>query len=337
MERLPTIDDVARLAGVGKGTASRVINGGSQVSPKTQAKVLAAIEQLNFRPSSMARKLSKGRASRQIGVLESFITAPAFVDRLRGIQEVIEAHDDLDLLLFSCRSPDRYGPKLSQIVEQRSVEALLIADLAVSDEQHEVLDAAQIAAVSLSGVRGGLAYVGCDDELGGYLATRHLLDLGHRRICYVGDAFPDPFGFTTSRDRFAGYTRALREAGLPVDPGCVALGRHKKEEAVSLAMGVLSRPDRPTAIFAMADMQALGCLAAAHALGLTVPQDLSIIGFDDIEVSAHIGLSTVSQHLVESGRIAARYILSVLTTGEGAVLEELPPVEVIARRTTAHI
>ncbi|MBN8999423.1 MAG: LacI family DNA-binding transcriptional regulator, partial [Rhizobiales bacterium] len=114
-ERLPTIDDVARIAGVGKGTASRVINGSPKVSESTRAKVLAAIESLNFRPSSMARRLSKRSASRQIGVLESSITAPAFVDRLRGIQEVMEDESGFELLLFSCRSPDRYGEALARI------------------------------------------------------------------------------------------------------------------------------------------------------------------------------------------------------------------------------
>jgi len=125
--RLPTIDDVARMAGVGKGTASRVINGNPRVSADTRSKVLAAIDALNFRPSSMARRLSTRPASRQIGVLESFITAPAFVDRLRGIQEVIEDESGFDLLLFSGRSPERYGPALARIAEHRSVEALLVA------------------------------------------------------------------------------------------------------------------------------------------------------------------------------------------------------------------
>lgn len=336
MDRLPTIDDVARLAGVGKGTASRVINGSEQVSEPTRKKVLAAIEQLNFRPSVMARRLSRGDASRQIGVLESFITAPAFVDRLRGIQEVIEGQSEYDLLLYSCRTPERYEPKLARIVEQRSVEGLLVVDLKLSDEQALLLTDANIAVVSLSGVRGPAPYVGADDRHGGYLATRHLIELGHRKIGYIGDAFPDAFGFTTGRDRFEGYMRAMREAGLAADEAWVALGRHEKAAAVALGTQVLDQADRPTAIFAMADLQALGCLAAAQNLGLRVPQDVSIIGFDDIEVSAHVGLTTIRQHLSESGRIAARYLLSTIS-GKPTALEEPPPVEVVVRRTTASV
>jgi DNA-binding LacI/PurR family transcriptional regulator len=259
------------------------------------------------------------------------------VDRLRGIQEVVEVELGFDLLLFSCRSPEHYEPVLARIAEQRSVEALLVADLKISDRQAQLLHEARIATVSLSGVRGPVPYVGADDIHGGYVATRHLIDLGHRRIGYVGDAFPDVFGFTTGRDRFEGYRQAMGEAGLPIDESWVAFGRHGRSEAVALGEQVLARPNRPTALFVMADLQALGCTTAAQNLGLRVPDDVSIIGYDDIEVSAHVGLTTVRQHLTESGRVAARYLLSVLRGNRAATLEALPPVEVVVRRTTAAI
>jgi DNA-binding LacI/PurR family transcriptional regulator len=332
--RQPTIDDVTRLAGVGKGTASRVINGSPKVSKGTRQKVLAAIEQLNFRPSAAARRLSNNAAIRQIGVLESFITAPAFVDRLRGIQDVIEGQPGFELLLFSCRSPDRYEPALARITAQRSVEALLVADLKISDRQAALLHEARIAAVALSGVRGIVPFVGADDVYGGYVATRHLIELGHRKIGYVGDAFPDEFGFTTGRDRFAGYGKAMREAGLSIDESWVAFGRHGSSEAEALGKRILGQPNRPTALFVMADLQAFGCMAAAQSLGLRIPDDASIIGFDDIEVSAHVGLTTVRQHLTESGRVAARYLLALLRGDRTATPEALPPVEVVSRRTT---
>jgi DNA-binding LacI/PurR family transcriptional regulator len=335
--RQPTIDDVARVAGVGKGTASRVINGSPQVSDGTRQKVLDAIEALNFRPSAAARRLSNNAATRQIGVLQSFITAPAFVDRLGGIQDIVESQPGFELLLFSCRSPERYEPALARIAAQRSVEALLIVDLKISDSQAAILRAAHIDVASISGIRGPVPFIGADDVHGGYLATRHLIEMGHRKIGYVGDAFPDEFGFTTGRDRFDGYRRAMAEAGLAVDDRWIAFGRHGSSEAVVLGRRVLSQPDRPTALFVMADLQAFGCMTAAHDLGLSVPDDVSIIGFDDIEVSAHVGLTTVRQHLAESGRVAARYLLSLLRGNRTAALEGLPPVEVVARRTTKSI
>ena len=128
------------------------------------------------------------------------------------------------------------------------------------------------------------------------------MGLGHRRIGFIGDEFANPFGFTSSRDRFAGYERALTDAGLEPAPEDVALGAHGRYEARDLAATMLSRPDRPTAIFAASDTQALGVLAAAQDLGLHVPDDLSVIGYDDIEACDFVGLTTVRQHLFESGR-----------------------------------
>jgi LacI family transcriptional regulator len=334
-DRQPTIDDVVRLAGVGKGTVSRVINGNASVSESTRAKVREVIEQLNFRPSVVARRLSQGNARRQIGVLESFITSPAFTDRLRGIQEVIEATTDFELLLFSCGSPDRYSRRLASIIEQRSVEGLLLVDLLLSEEQAEQVKAANIAVAFISAEHRAWPSVGPDDVRGGYLATRHLIELGHRRIGYVGDAFPDPFGFTTGRDRYRGYVSALEEAGLPVDPRWVGLGKHGKAEASGLSAGILGAPEPPTAIFAMSDIQAVGCMAAAQTLGANVPTNVSIIGFDDIEISAILGLTTVRQHLAESGRIGARYLLSRLSGNRQASIGTLPALAIVERRTTA--
>jgi DNA-binding LacI/PurR family transcriptional regulator len=333
--RPPTIDDVVRLAGVGKGTVSRVLNGSASVSEATRARVRLAIQELNFRPNVAARRLSQGTATRQIGVLESFITSPAFADRLRGIQDIVESTEDFELLLFSCGSPERYARRLSTIVEQRSVEGLLIVDLLVSEEQSRQIEAAGIAVVSISSDRQAWPSLGPDDFHGGYLATRHLIDRGHRRIGYVGDAFPDPFGFTTGRDRFRGYERALEEAGLPVDPGWIGLGKHGKAEASDLTCRILAASAPPTAIFAMSDIQAIGCMAAAQGLGASVPNDVSIIGFDDIEISTVVGLTTVRQHLSESGRIGARYLLQRLRGERAATIGALPTLEVIERRSTA--
>ena len=334
-DRQPTIDDVVRLAGVGKGTVSRVLNGSANVSDVTRAKVRQAIEQLNFRPSVLARRLSQGTSVRQIGVLESFITSPSFTDRLRGIQEVIEGTTDFELLLYSCGSPERYSRRLESIIEQRSVAGLLIVDLILSDEQARQLSAADIAVVFISTEHRAWPFVGPDDVRGGYLATRHLIDRGHRRIGYVGDAFPDPFGFTTGRDRFRGYANALAEAGLDVDDRWVGLGKHGRSEASDLARRILAEPEPPTAIFAMSDIQALGCMAAAQGMGANVPGDVSIIGFDDIEVSGVVGLTTVRQHLTDSGRIAAHYLLSRVRGKRQPSIGALPPLEVVERRTTA--
>ena len=149
-----------------------------------------------------------------------------------------------------------------------------------------------------------------DDVEGGAIAVRHLLDLGHRRIGLISDATEDPFGFTSSRDRKAGMVRELAAAGIELPEKWVGHGAHGRYEARDLALRMLRSADRPTAIFAASDTQALGVIAAAHEAGFNVPEDLSVIGYDDIEAADYVGLTTIRQRLFESGRQGAELLLA---------------------------
>jgi DNA-binding LacI/PurR family transcriptional regulator len=174
-----------------------------------------------------------------------------------------------------------------------------------------------------------------DDVAGGALAARHLLDLGHRKIAFIGDAVADPFGFTSSRDRELGLRRELTSAGVEIPSTWIGHGAHGQYEARELARRILATDRRPSAIFAASDTQALGVVAAARELGLHVPDDLSVIGYDDIEAADYVGLTTIRQQLFESGRKGAEILLA-----EIARRSELPPVvtlapELAVRATTA--
>jgi DNA-binding LacI/PurR family transcriptional regulator len=183
----------------------------------------------------------------------------------------------------------------------------------------------------------GLPRVMGDDVAGGEMAARHLLDLGHREIAYIGDEFDNPFGFTSSRDRFAGYEIALAKAGLAVRPEWIALGAHGRYEARELASRLLSGPNRPTAIFAASDTQALGVIAAAHEVGLDVPGDLSIVGYDDIEAAEYVGLTTIRQRLFESGRLGAQLLLKEIEQrSDTPISTDLPP-DLVVRATSAPV
>ena len=149
-----------------------------------------------------------------------------------------------------------------------------------------------------------------DDAAGGALAASHLLDLGHRAIGFIGDAIADPFGFTSSRDREAGLTRELADAGVSIPDAWIGHGAHGRYEARDLAHRMLAGSRRPTAIFTASDTQALGVIAAARELGLHVPDDLSVVGYDDIEAADYVGLTTIRQQLFESGRRGAEILLS---------------------------
>jgi DNA-binding LacI/PurR family transcriptional regulator len=174
-----------------------------------------------------------------------------------------------------------------------------------------------------------------DDVTGGCAATQHLLSLGHRRIGYVSDLLNNPFNFTSSRDRFQGYQQALTEAGLPLRAEYHAQAPHGRVEACRAAAQLLAQPDRPTAIFAASDTQALGVLEAARAQGLRVPEDLSVLGYDDIEIAEYLGLTTMRQRLFESGRRGVELLLAALSNPKAKPICEVLPAELVVRGTTA--
>ncbi len=334
----PTIYDVARTAGVGVGTVSRVLNNSTRVSPETQERVLSAIRTLGFRRSKVARQLSTGIQHRNIGVILPNITHPSFVERLRGMQLALADQDnDYNLVLYSVSEPDRYHEQLLSIVDQTAVDGLLIATLTVSEEQRDFLTQAGIPFVTLSDACSGeVNCINPDNTHGGYIATQHLLELGHRRIAYVGDEFANAYGFPTSQLRYEGYLEALKNFDVPFRSDYVRLGEHGEESAHRLMEQLLALPEPPTAVFAMSDIQAVGCILAIREAGLRVPEDISVIGFDDVQLSRYIGLTTVRQHLERSGYLGTQLLLDMLTTSDNPVPRQLPPLELVVRETTQH-
>ncbi len=332
----PTIYDVAKTAGVGVGTVSRTLNNSAQVSPETQEKVLSAIRVLGFRRSKVARQLSTGIQHRNVGAIMPFITHPSFVERLRGIQLALNDQDNhFNLVLYTVSEPDRCHEQLLTIVEQSAVDGLLIATLNVSDEQRALLIEADIPFVTLSDAcTGALNCISPDNVHGGYMATQHLLKLGHRRIAYVGDEFPNVYGFPTSELRYKGYRSALEEYGVPHRSEYIWLGAHGEETAHDLTIQLLALPKLPSAIFAMSDIQAVGCILAIREAGLRVPEDISVIGFDDVQLSRYVGLTTVRQHLERSGYLGMQLLVNMLTTPDNVVPRQLPPLELVVRGTT---
>jgi DNA-binding LacI/PurR family transcriptional regulator len=331
-----TIYDVAKKAGVGIGTVSRVLNNHVQVRPKTRARVLEAITELGFKPSSVARQLSLQSQIKQIGVItQTFVNYYAFTERLRGIQQTLNQHSsDYELLLYTVSSLEHYQQQLANIVQTRAVEGLIIIDLELSSKQLELLEGSGIPFVGINHLQNqSWPCIGTNNVAGGYLATKYLLSLGHTRIAYVGDTFVEDYTHNTSRERFDGYKKALEEAGIKPNEGYVGLGKHDYHVAKENTEKLLNLKPLPTAIFAMSDMQALGCIAAIKEKGLRVPEDVSVLGYDDLDIGYHTGLSTVRQHLEESGVKGIEYLLGVLNNKKTAV-PKLPEPKVVPRQTT---
>jgi len=332
----PTIRDVAQRAGVGIGTVSRVLNNSPLVNANTRQRVLEAIAELGFRPNSLARQLPRKQRIHNIGVVtQPFFSYRSFAERLRGVQSGLnESQHEYELVLYSVSSIPHYHERLAYIAQTGSVEALVIIDLELSDEQKAMLNRAKIPFAGINHLQNqDWPCIGSSNVYGARVATQHLVELGHRDIAYIGDDFFDPFGFLTSQERYQGYCEVLDENGIAINKNYFAVGQHDYEIARRLCRDILSQPAPPTAIFAMSDIQALGCISACREMGFRVPEDISVIGYDDLEMSYHTELTTVRQHLELSGRITIDYVVQLLKGGtEPPTLLPLP--EVITRRTT---
>jgi DNA-binding LacI/PurR family transcriptional regulator len=335
MEALPggaaRIADVAALAGVGEATVSRVLNGRANVRPATREKVLAAIRALDYRPSSVARNLSL-RRTMVIAVVLPWFTNPSAVERVRGIVAALSS-SPYDMMLFDVESEDRQRRAFELLDRGDRADGLLIVSTLPPDADLERIRASLLPCVLVDAQHPSYPSVIVDDVAGGEMATRHLVELGHTRIAFIGDTPPE-FRFDWSRDRTRGYERALARAGIAVRPEYVREGTRRLHVARSIAIELLRLPEPPTAIFAASDTQALGVLEAARSLGIRVPEELSVVGFDDVEAAAYVGLTTVRQPLYESGRRGGELLLRALAGRPPAAHSELLPLELVVRGTT---
>ena len=330
-----TIRDVARVAGVGLGTVSRVLNNSPLVSAATRQRVLSVIEELRYSPSQIARNFSLGR-TRTIAAIAPFFTRPSVVERLRGIEATL-ASEGYHLVVFNVETVARRDECLREVPRNDRADGLLIISLVPRPEEIRAFSEASMPVVLIDACAGNLSGVSIDDVAGGELATTYLLELGHRRIAFVGDPLEDPltFNFTSSYDRFTGYQRILAAAGLPIRPEYHRHGLHGRYEARVLTHELLTLPDPPTAIFAASDTQAMGVLEAARDLEIPVPAALSVIGFDDIDIAEHLGLTTVRQPLFESGARAVELLFMLLSEGALVPPAEHLAIDLIIRTTTA--
>jgi LacI family transcriptional regulator len=310
-----TIRDIARLAGVSKATVSRVLNQKPDVGPATRERILRLMEEQAFVPSITASRLAGGR-SRVIGILIPSLTWPLIPEIMRGISEVVE-QSSYELLLYSItREQDRTEKEQCDVIDRILATRFAAGLLAVFPGQsaqhltrlHE--QGIPIVMIDDQAKPTSIPWVGANNRMGGYAATRYLLKLGHRRIAHI----QGPPKFLVSSERYQGYCEALREAGITPGPGLVMEGDFMPSGGRCCASKLLALEDRPTAIFAANDLMAYGVMDIAEEYGLRVPEDLSLIGFDDIPLSAHTRptLSTVRQPFYGMGQRAIEMLLSLL-------------------------
>ncbi|MBN1146786.1 MAG: LacI family DNA-binding transcriptional regulator [Anaerolineales bacterium] len=333
-----TIRDVARKAGVGLGTVSRVLNDSPLVSEATRQRVLQVIDELDYVPNPTARRLSLGKTL-TIAVIAPFFTRPAVIERLRGIEHTL-VESEYDLNIYNVETVKRRDICMREVPRRERADGVVILSLPPRDADIPYLAHADVPIVLIDANHPSLTSLNrvvVDDVEGGQRVTQHLIDLGHRRIGYVSDLLESPFNFTSSLYRYRGYRRALEAAGIAFRPQYHLQAEHGRYEARMLAMQMLSLPERPTAIFAASDTQALGVLEAAREASLHVPRDLSVVGYDDIEIAEYLGLTTMRQMLYESGQRGVELLLEALEHELEEPTCELMPTELVIRGTTASL
>ncbi|MEM7530927.1 MAG: LacI family DNA-binding transcriptional regulator [Chloroflexota bacterium] len=351
-----TISDVAQHAGVGIGTVSRVLNNRPSVREQTRQKVLASVKALNYTPSQSARRLVLGK-SLTIAVVTPFLTSPAFVERLRGIEHTLR-QSEYDLVLHIVESESRRDACFEQLSTQNRVDGIIIISLSPNDNHVHRFQASDIPTVLLDAHHEQLNRIIIDDVEGGYKAVQHLTRLGHQRIGYVSDPMEHPLNFVSNLHRYQGYRNALAEADIPFNPTYHRttqpdwLGAYTSSwmAAYEHSKVLLSSPNRPTAIFAASDTQASGVLRAANELDIAVPEQLSVVGYDDHELAEYWHLTTIRQPLHAMGVEAVNLVLDEINAkqaGDGDSCAVSPddsrpkciqmPIELIVRGTTGPV
>lgn len=327
-----TLRDVAREAGVSLTTASRALNGKGELAAESRANVLEVAKRLHYVPSEVARTLVSGR-SNTLGVMFTDITHPVYADLLAGVEEAANRRG-MSVLYMNSGDDREVAARCMRTLRSKHVDGVIFTPLFT--DSHEGIEELTGLGVPLVAVLRAfpevpMDYVIADNEQAGYVATKHLIDLGHRRIAHIGGLL----GASTTDGRAAGYEKALREAGIKLNPAWSTRGPHTQEEGERVTSALLSsRP--PTAIYASTLRHALGALTAARAVGVRIPEDLALVAGDESDFAQHLEppLTTVRQPTREMGRQGAELMFARIDgrrrRPKGIVLQP----ELIVRRSS---
>jgi DNA-binding LacI/PurR family transcriptional regulator len=327
-----TIKDVAEAAGVSIATVSRALHGLPRVSEATRQRVLAAAAELRYVASPSAASLASGQTN-AIGVVAPFVNRWYFAAIVHSAEERLRKAG-YDLLLYSLGTDNHERRRaFSGTLLRKRVDGVLVLGLHPTPDEVAALSTVGGPVAIVGAKVPGWASVRIDDEGAARCAVRHLLDLGHRRIGFIGG--DDPLHTAMPADRRCGYRAELATAGLPAAGELEAGGGFTVNGGYAAAQRLLALPEPPTALFAASDEMAMGALQAARRSGLRVPEDVSVIGIDDHEMADLMDLTTVAQPVVAQGVLAAEMILTALTDPDRPLSAVTVPTELVVRGTTS--
>jgi DNA-binding LacI/PurR family transcriptional regulator len=330
----PTIYDVARRAGVSTATVSRALNGTGQIAAATRAAIEVAVAELGYRPNTIARSLVT-RSTQTIALLLPDITNPIYAELVRGVQQVAFERDYTMLLCTTDGDPAQEERYLD-LLRAKQVDGALVDGLVVPTARiaRFVRDGFPIVCLDRDVRSTAVPLVQVDNRAGARLAVEHLLSLGHRRIAHVRG--PEA---GIADERVAGWTEALQAAGVEPDPALVAAGGWTEEDGFRATQALLESGAPFTAVFAANDLMAIGVLTALAQAGRRVPEDVSVVGFDDLRLAAYSTppLTTVHQPAAEIARRATAILLELVAGETPAQTKLLLEPELVVRASTAAL
>jgi LacI family transcriptional regulator len=329
--RMTTLRMVAREAGVSASTVSRIINGTVNVSNGLKHAVEAAIEKFDFRPNAAARGLALGKTS-TIGVLAQAIDSPFYGEGLRGIEACLRQRGYAPLFMSGNWREEDEERCMREFIA-RGVDGIIVFAGRLSDAKLKSYAKEVSIVVTGRHLRApGLFSLQIDDRHGATLAVQHLIDAGHRKIAFIAGSENHP----DAVERFEGYRKSLEQAGIQFDPKLVAVGDWHEEGGLRATLQLLDSKAKFTALFCVNDQTAYGACLALYRNGLSVPGDVSVIGFDNLPSSAYRlpPLSSVGQSIGELGDLSAQAVLELITGRRPRF--DPPPVELLIRESTKH-
>jgi LacI family transcriptional regulator len=328
----PTIYDVATVAHVSIATVSRVINNQGRVKSETRAVVLEAIDALGFIPRADARARAI-KDQRRIGVITPFFTAPSFVQRLRGVAAALQP-TPYELVIYTVSNTSHLNNYLDTLPLTGNLDGLIIISLQLENRYVERLVDYRIETVLVEYPHPLLSSVEIDNEAGGRQAADYLYKKGYRHFGFVGDTATAEFGIHPITLRLTGYRKQLESLGSELPVLQILIAQYDIEETREQSILFLQKQELPIAIFAATDLQAIAIIQAARQLNLRIPQDVAVMGFDDLDMAEYFNLTTIRQHLDESGEIAVEMLLSRLNNPNRTVQITKLPLEIVERSTT---
>lgn len=327
-----TLEQVAELAGVSPSTVSRILNGTAAVSQAKKDAVQAAIQELGFRHNPVARGLAGGRTL-SIGVVTQIISSPFYGEALLGIERELERAGYVPLFVSGNWHEDDERKAIETLLSRRVDGVIVLAGRLSDGELAKVADSLPVVVVGRQLGGPQLYSFSFDNRAGARAATQHLVDLGHRRIAFIaGDLLHDD-----AVERQNGYLDALTAAGIPADPGLIVQSDYTEAGGLLAVSRLLERDSHFTALFASNDQMAIGACLGLHRRNLRVPDDVSLVGFDDLIMARYAmpPLTTIRQSVYEIGSEAATAMLEMLRGGRPRA--QLPEPELVLRESTRRM